>query len=48
VNVVGLNDPKCAAWIGGSLLVSSNPSLFVTKQEYEENGKTIIHERCHI
>ena len=41
-------DPKFAVWQGGA--VASNleqfKSQWITKEEYEENGATIIHRKC--
>jgi actin-related protein len=41
-------DPKFAVWQGGA--VASNleqfKSQWITKEEYEENGATIVHRKC--
>ena len=42
------NERKYSVWIGGSILCSlpSFHPMWVTKQEYEEFGPSIIHEKC--
>jgi actin-related protein len=36
-------------WIGGSVLASlgSFQQMWVSKQEYEEQGASILEKRCH-
>lgn len=37
-----------SAWLGGTILASlpSFQEMLVTKQEYDENGSSIIHKKC--
>ncbi|WVQ78623.1 hypothetical protein IAT38_000709 [Cryptococcus sp. DSM 104549] len=39
---------KYASWVGGSILASLGTfhQLWVTKDEYEEHGMNIVHQRC--
>ena len=39
---------KYAVWIGGSLLASLSTfqQMWVSKQEYEEEGPSIVNRRC--
>ncbi|BEJ12262.1 hypothetical protein CspHIS471_0207220 [Cutaneotrichosporon sp. HIS471] len=40
---------KYSAWLGGSVLASLGTfhQLWVTKDEYEEHGMNIVHQRCN-
>ena len=51
VKVVAASTPserRWATWIGGSILASlgSFQQLWMSKQEYEENGASAIHRKC--
>eukprot|EP01028_Stygiella_incarcerata_P013188 TRINITY_DN81602_c0_g1_i1.p1 TRINITY_DN81602_c0_g1~~TRINITY_DN81602_c0_g1_i1.p1 ORF type:complete len:438 (-),score=132.00 TRINITY_DN81602_c0_g1_i1:201-1514(-) len=48
VNTPTSVDPSYAPWIGGSILASLGTfqSMWVSKQEYEEHGATIIQKKC--
>ena len=39
---------KFTTWIGGSILASlgSFQQMWMSKQEYEEHGATLIHRKC--
>ncbi|XP_011670747.2 actin, cytoplasmic-like [Strongylocentrotus purpuratus] len=41
-------DSKYSAWIGGSILASLSTfqSMWISKQEYDEWGPTIVHKKC--
>lgn len=41
-------EKRYAGWLGGSILASLGTfhQLWVTKDEYEEHGMSIIHQRC--
>ena len=41
-------DRRFAVWAGGSILssISTFESSWITKNEYEENGATIVHRKC--
>lgn len=43
--------PECqlASWIGGSILASvtsSSKDMWISKEEYDETGPTIVHLKC--
>ena len=42
------SERRFGSWIGGSILAScdSFQSMWVTKQEYEEHGKSILDKKC--
>ncbi|KAF9353230.1 centractin- actin- protein of the dynactin complex [Mortierella sp. AD094] len=48
VNVVSPPERATSAWIGGAALASSPTfqSMWVTKQDYDESGPTIVHRKC--
>ena len=48
VKVLAENNRKCAVWIGGATMstLSSFQDQWVTKQDYEEHGKQIVHKKC--
>jgi actin beta/gamma 1 len=48
IRVVTPPERKFAAWIGGSILSSSSTfqSMWITKQEYDETGPSIVHRKC--
>jgi actin, other eukaryote len=48
VKVVAPQERKFLVWIGGSILssLSTFQTLWITKQEYEETGSTIVHRKC--
>ena len=48
INVINSPERKFAVWIGGSILstISSFESQWITKNEYEEYGATIVHRKC--
>ena len=48
IKVIASPERKFAAWIGGSILssISSFESEWITIEEYEEYGTTIIHRKC--
>lgn len=51
VRIVGGGfDQKFAAWVGGSILASLSTfqSMWVTKQDYDEFGPSIVHWKCSI
>ena len=39
---------KYCTWVGGSILasLSSFPKMWITKQEYDEFGPSIVHRKC--
>ena len=48
VKVNSSPDRKFAAWIGGSIesSISTFQDKWITKEEYEETGATIVHKKC--
>eukprot|EP00917_Polyrhabdina_sp_WS-2016_P007525 GHVP01016883.1.p1 GENE.GHVP01016883.1~~GHVP01016883.1.p1 ORF type:complete len:361 (-),score=58.10 GHVP01016883.1:371-1453(-) len=48
VKVLAPPERKISVWIGGSILssLSTFSSMWVTKEEYDETGPTIIHRKC--
>jgi actin-related protein len=48
VKVVAPPERKYSVWIGGSILASLSAfqNYWITKEEYEESGPGIVHQRC--
>jgi actin-related protein len=48
IRIVAVPERKFAAWIGGSILASLSTfeRMWITKQEYNESGPSIIHRNC--
>ena len=48
VKVIAAPDRKYSAWIGGSCLASTPtfPMMCISKQEYDECGPVIVHQKC--
>lgn len=48
VRVIAPPERKYSVWIGGSILTSLNTfqSNWITKDEYDENGPSIVHRKC--
>ena len=48
VKVVAFPERKYTVWIGGSILASlcTFQSMWISKQEYEETGPSIVHKKC--
>ena len=48
VKVIASPERKYSTWIGGSILstISTFESMWITKDEYEESGTTIVHKKC--
>lgn len=48
VNVIAPSERKLSAWIGGSALsiLNSFNSMWITKEQYEEIGSSIVHRKC--
>ncbi|CAI2372666.1 unnamed protein product [Moneuplotes crassus] len=49
IKLVGSRNRKFAAWTGGSILtrLSCFEGMCITKEEYKENGETIIRRKCY-
>ncbi|KAM9987801.1 hypothetical protein ACTFIZ_003154 [Dictyostelium cf. discoideum] len=48
IKIIAPPERKYLGWIGGSILasLSSLPEKWVTKEEYDENGSSIVHRKC--
>ena len=48
VKVVAPQERKFLVWIGGSILASLSTfqQMWITKQEYDESGPSIVHRKC--
>ncbi|KAJ6250520.1 actin [Anaeramoeba flamelloides] len=48
VKVIAPPERKCTVWIGGSILASLSTfqSVWISSEEYEESGPSIVHRRC--
>ena len=48
IKVVASPERKYSVWIGGSILasLSSFQEMWVSKQEYDECGPSIVHRKC--
>jgi len=49
IKVVAPPERRFSVWIGGSILarLSSFQQMWISKEEYEEDGPTIVHRKCH-
>jgi len=50
IKVIAPPERKYSAWIGGSVLsaLSTFQHIWMSKQEYDESGPTIVHRKCTI
>lgn len=48
VKVIASPERKYSAWIGGSIMASLSTfqQLWISKEEYDETGPTIVHIKC--
>lgn len=48
IKIIAPPERKYGSWIGGSILASSPtfPQICISKQEYDENGPSIVHRKC--
>lgn len=48
VKVIAPPERKYSVWIGGSILgsLSTFGNLWITKEEYDESGPSIVHRKC--
>merc|ERR1711964_168304 len=48
VKIVAPPERKYSVWIGGSILgsLSTFEDMWVTKEEYDESGPSIVHRKC--
>jgi len=49
VKVVAPPERKYSVWIGGSILssLSTFENMWITKEEYDESGPSIVHRKCN-
>jgi len=48
VKIIALPERKYSAWIGGSTLASLSTfqQMWISKQEYDESGPSMVHRKC--
>ena len=48
VKIIAPPERKYSVWIGGSILssLSTFQSMWISKQEYDESGPSIVHRKC--
>jgi actin-related protein len=48
IKIVAPPERKYSVWIGGSILASLSTfqQMWVSKQEYDESGPSIVHRKC--
>ena len=48
VRVVAPPERKYSAWFGGSILASLSTfqQMWISKQEYDDSGPSIVHRKC--
>ena len=48
VKIIAPPERKYSVWIGGSILssLSTFQQMWISKQEYDESGPTIVHRKC--
>jgi actin len=48
IKVVAPPERKYSVWIGGSILssLSTFQQMWISKQEYDESGPSIVHRKC--
>merc|ERR1711869_171608 len=48
IKVIAPPERKYSVWIGGSILssLSTFQQMWISKQEYDESGPTIVHRKC--
>ena len=48
IKIIAPPERKYSVWIGGSILASLSTfeDMWVTKQEYDESGPSIVHRKC--
>ena len=48
IKIIAPPERKYSVWIGGSILASLSTfqNMWITKQEYDESGSSIVHRKC--
>jgi len=49
IKIIAPPERKYSVWIGGSILASLSTfaNMWITKQEYDESGPSIVHRKCN-
>ena len=50
IKIIAPIERKYSAWFGGSVLgsLSTFTQMWISKQEYDETGPSIVHQKCHL
>jgi len=48
IRIIASPERKYSAWVGGSILssLSTFQTMWISKQEYDECGPSIVHRKC--
>lgn len=48
VKIIAPPERKYSVWLGGSIVASlpTFQQMWITKEEYDENGSAIVHKKC--
>lgn len=48
IKIIAPPDRKYSVWLGGSILASMSTfqKIWISKNEYDENGSSIVHRKC--
>ena len=48
IKIIAPPERTCSAWTGGSIFapLSTFQQLWISKQEYDESGSSIVHRKC--
>jgi actin-related protein len=48
IKIIAPPERKYSVWIGGSILASLSTfqQMWISKQEYDESGPSIVHRKC--
>lgn len=48
IKIMATPERKYSVWIGGAILgsLSTFQKMWVTKQEYDESGPSVVHQKC--
>ena len=48
IKIIAPPERKYSVWIGGSILgsLSTFQQMWISKQEYDESGPSIVHRKC--
>merc|ERR1719166_818872 len=50
IKIIAPPERKYSVWIGGSILssLSTFQQMWITKQEYDERGPSLVHRKCFV